>query len=89
MATAREVAEWMASHFDTQKYLEQETAVWKIKQQFGDGFVYTNENGNYAIQRNVLKEFRAITDGAVVWDKSLRSWRKLGPNETYKGRQVE
>ena len=34
MATAKDVAEWMAGHFDTAKYLYQDTVVYKIKKQF-------------------------------------------------------
>jgi hypothetical protein len=89
MATAREVAQWMAAELEMKKYLEQETVVWQIRQQFGGEFVYVNENGNDAIGGDVLKEFRQITDGKVVWDRSERAWRPIGPNETYKARQVD
>jgi len=89
MATAKDVAEWMAEHFDTAKYLYQETVVYKIKKQFGDEFVYTNENGNLAIGKDVLKHFREITEGEVIWERGSRAWRKLRDNETYKGRQID
>lgn len=88
MATAKDVAEWMAGHFGTAKYLYQDTVVYKIKKQFGDEFVYTNENGNSAIGKDVLKHFREITEGNVVWEKGSRAWRMLRNNETYKGRQT-
>ena len=89
MTTVREVAEWMFSHFETSKYLYQESIVCKIKEKFGRDFVYTNENGNYAIGKDVLKEFRKLSEGKVVWERGDRAWRKLRENETYKGRQVE
>jgi hypothetical protein len=89
MTTAREVAEWMFSHFETSKYLYQESIVYKIKKEFGADFVYTNENGNPAIGKDVLKEFRKLSEGKVVWERGDRAWRKLRENETYKGRQVE
>ena len=89
MATAKDVAEWMAEQFESNRYLYQETIVYKIKKQFGEGFVYHNENGNLAIGKDVLKNFRKITDGKVVWERSERAWRKLRDNESYKGRQVE
>ena len=79
----------MVSQLDATTYLCQEDAVWRIKNQFGSEFVYTNANGNYAIGKHVLKEFRQITNEGVVWDKSERAWRRLRPNETYSGRQVE
>jgi len=89
MSTPREVAEWMAKHFETSNRLYQETTVLKIKREFGDDFVYRNENGNWAIGKNVLKEFRALTDGKLVWERGERAWRKLHPTESIKGRQVD
>ena len=89
MATAKDVAQWMFDHFETQKYLYQESVVYKIKSQFGPDFVYKNENGNLAIGKDVLKEFRKISEGKVVWERGDRAWRRLRSNESYKGRQVE
>ena len=89
MATAKDVAEWMAAQFEASMYLYQETVVYKIKNQFGPDFVYVNENGNLAIGKDVLREFRKITEGKAVWEKSEKAWRKLRATETYKGRQVE
>jgi hypothetical protein len=60
MHTDREVAEWMMSQFEKQFWLYQEDTVYKIKAHFGMDFVYQNKNGNYAISKNVLKEFKKI-----------------------------
>lgn len=79
----------MAAHFDTSTYLYQEVVVYKIKKHFGADFVYTNENGNLAIGKDVLKEFRKLTDGKVIWERSEKAWRKLRPTESYTGRQVD
>jgi len=89
MATAKEVAEWMAAQVEAAPYVYQETIASKIGRQFGSEFVYTNENGNPAIDKSVLKQFRKLTEGKIVWERSDRSWRKLRPNERYKGRQVD
>ena len=89
MTTALEVAEWMVKPFETARHVDQDSVVYKIKQQFGADFVYTNGNGNLAISRDVLKHFRKLTEGDVVWERSDRSWRKLSEGETYKGRLVE
>lgn len=89
MATAQEVAEWMAAHFETASRLYQESAVYKIRQQFGPEHVYKNESGNPAISKDVLKRFRALTESKVVWERGDRSWRKLRPGEEYKGRQKD
>lgn len=89
MATTKDVADWMFAQLQTTSYLYQETVVYKIKSQFGPGFVYNNENGNLAIGKDVLKEFRKLTDGKVIWERSEKAWRKVRPTEKYKGRQVE
>jgi hypothetical protein len=89
MPTAKEVATWMFTQFDRSNYLCQDDTVYKIKKKFGKDFVYDNENGNLAIEKSVLKEFRRITEGKVVWERSEKAWRKLRPTEKYKGRQVD
>ena len=72
--TAKDVAEYMKKQLDQQKYLYQEVIVYEIEAKFGSDFVYINENGNLAIGRNVLKEFRKITPN-VVWERGERCWR--------------
>ena len=89
MTTATDVANWMFAHFETSKYLYQETVVYKIKNEFGSDFVYLNQNGNLAIGKDVLKEFRKISEGQVIWERGDKAWRKLREKENYKGRQVE
>jgi len=89
MVTALDVANWMFAHFETSKYLYQETVVYKIKKEFGLDFVYFNQNGNLAIGKDVLKEFRKVSEGKVIWERGDKAWRKLRENENYKGRQVE
>ncbi len=89
MPTDKEVAEWMLDQFNNQFWLYQEDTVYKIKNKFGIEFVYQNESGNYAISKKVLKEFKSLTEGKIVWERGQRAWRKLKPNENYKGRQVE
>ena len=89
MAKPQDVADWMMQQIEAAPYVYQETIVYKIKRQFGEEFVYTNENGNLAISREVLKTFRKLSEGRVVWERSDRSWRKLRAGETYKGRQVD
>lgn len=89
MATAIDVAKWMLAQLNTSAYLYQETVVYDIKKQFGPDFVYTNESGNLAIGKDVLREFRKLTDGQVIWEKPEKAWRKLRPSETYTGRQVD
>jgi hypothetical protein len=73
----RQVAEWMVKELKKSDYfLYQEQVVHGIADTFGDEFVYTNRNGNLGISRDVLKEFRKLTQDTVVWERGQRVWRK-------------
>jgi argonaute-like protein implicated in RNA metabolism and viral defense len=72
--THKDVALFMKKQLDKDKILYQESVVYEIEKNFGSDFVYINENGNLAIDRNVLKEFRNITPD-VVWERGGRCWR--------------
>ncbi|HCQ9718741.1 TPA: hypothetical protein OMQ35_003429, partial [Acinetobacter baumannii] len=81
------VAKWMVKELDEQEFLYPEWAVWEIQEIFGDDFVSENENGNLTISKVVLKEFRKLTEGEVVWMRSEKAWRRLYEDENYEGRQ--
>lgn len=89
MPMASDVAEWMFEQFNNTRWMYQESIVYKIKNQFGKDFVYQNSNGNYAIDREVLKQFRKLTEGKAIWERGQRAWRHLKEGEIYKGRQVD
>lgn len=74
--TAADVARWMFGELERDGWLEQEVAVTEILDRFGEEFTYTNENGNLAIDRVVLKEFRKLTKDSAVWVRSDRAWRR-------------
>jgi hypothetical protein len=57
------------------KYLEQRVAAAEIEQRFGAAFVYVNLSGGQSIDRDVLAEFRKLTDDTVVWSRSEMAWR--------------
>lgn len=65
----------MAEELRRVRYLYQETVVYDIQSRFGDEFVYINENGNLAISREILQEFRKLTEDTVVWERGERYWR--------------
>jgi hypothetical protein len=71
-AIPREVAEFMTSLFDKWGELEQSWAAVKIHARLGEEFVYLNENGNWAIDRRVLKEFKKLTPDKVWIRRGLR-----------------
>ena len=58
-------------------YVYQEYLVHDIQEKFGDDFVYINENGNLAISKKVLNEFKKLKEqNNIEWDRSERSWVK-------------
>jgi hypothetical protein len=87
-ATPAEVAAFMVEQLQKQHSLYQETVVYHIKQQFGDDFVYINQNGNLAINKDVLKEFRKLTGDDVIWERGSRMWRERAKYDQ-EGRQQD
>ena len=75
MTTRADVANWLLAKLSAERVLYQDVAVDGIEQEFGVDFVYDNEHGNRAIDRQVLAEFRKLTPDDVVWDRSEKAWR--------------
>lgn len=73
--TPQEVAELMLARLEADDVLYQDEIVYVIERECGDEHVRINDNGNLAIQSNVLKAFRKLTEGCVVWEKGERCWR--------------
>jgi hypothetical protein len=67
--------------------LYQKNAAWHIELYFGERFIYENENGNLAIEPEVLKEFLQLSIKIVVWYKRERFWRIRRPDDA-PGRQI-
>lgn len=76
VAVAQQAAAWMREQIDEHGVLYQDQAAAEITARFGDECAYQNDNGNLAISREVLKQFRAATEGTVVWDGAERMWRR-------------
>lgn len=74
-ATACDVAQWMFEELKREEDLYQNEVVYEIDRRFGSKFTYTNDNGNLAIDRDVLKEFRELTKDIVIWERGERRWR--------------
>lgn len=87
--SARDVAVFMLEQLNEQNYLYQEVIVWDIRSKFGERFVYENQNGNLAISRDVLKEFRNLTKESVVWERGSRLWRKRESYDPIGKRQAD
>jgi hypothetical protein len=75
MITPQIIAKWMAEKLEREKYIYQEVVVYEIASKFGDEFTYTNANGNLAIDKRVLREFRKLTEKTVVWERGEKLWR--------------
>ncbi|MCK1317194.1 hypothetical protein [Bradyrhizobium sp. 23] len=81
----KEVAAWMIEYMGASHWLYQEVVARKIKEVWGADFVYTNENGNLAISKGVLRGFRKLTEETLVWERSEKAWRPRKPHETERG----
>jgi len=67
----------MLNELEKQKgVLNQDDAVSRIADLFGEHFIYDNEAGNPAIDKKVLAAFRKLTGDSVVWSRDERLWRK-------------
>jgi hypothetical protein len=69
--------------------LYQEETAHLLREKFGEEYTYINENGNLAIDRTVLKEFRALTEKTVVWERGERLWRTRERFDTPNKRQSD
>jgi uncharacterized protein with ATP-grasp and redox domains len=66
----------------------QEDAAQMILSRFGTKHVYFNDNGNIAISKVVLKEFRRLSEESVVWVRGGRYWRRRQSRDG-RGREQE
>ncbi len=72
----KDVAQFMLQKLQTNDYLLQEQIVLDIKKEFGEEFVYINENGNPAIAKKVLTVFGKLKkEYDIEWDNHDKSWR--------------
>lgn len=92
MADKDDVAKWLISEIraNGQQRSYQSVLVGRIREKFGEEWLYMNHNGNYAIDVGVLKLFRAkYKDEYVIWDRSDQSWRVVTPEQLEYIRQQE
>ena len=86
--TPEDVARYMLKRLDEGRFLWQETVVYEIKKEFGDDFVYLNDNGNYAIAKPVLRAFKKLSGADVIWERGERMWRRREKHDA-PGRQQD
>ncbi|MFX3635851.1 MAG: hypothetical protein ACE3L7_28155 [Candidatus Pristimantibacillus sp.] len=72
--TEQEVAAWMVNEIKVKGNLHQSDAIDYIKAQFGEEFVFVNENGHPSLAKEVRKAFRKLHNGQVAWDRDGFFW---------------
>jgi hypothetical protein len=77
MTTAQEIARWLLAQIQDngQRCTYQERIVRAIRNDFGEAWSYRNQNGNWAIDRTILREFGKLKNDHLLWDRSDQSWR--------------
>ena len=71
---AAEIAEWMLAEVKERGILRQEDVVQYIADHFGEQYLYTNENGNQSIDKEVKKLFKKLHRGKAAWDRDGFFW---------------
>ena len=79
--SATEAARWMAGKFAKAGELAQSDAVDYIERHW-PSCVYCNDSGGLAIGKDVLAEFRRLTEATAVWNRQGKYWRHRGPSDT-------
>ena len=85
----KEIAKWMLCKIEEEYYIYQEDIVYQIEEEFGEDYVYENENCNLSISKDVLKEFRKISEDTVVWERGEKMWRKREDYDPQGKRQAD
>ncbi|MDQ1910465.1 hypothetical protein RAC89_08130 [Paenibacillus sp. GD4] len=73
-ATAEDVAQWMLQQLRFAGILYQTEAVEYIRRHYGEQFIYTGENGNVSIDKEVKKRFKKLHGGKAAWDRDGFFW---------------
>jgi hypothetical protein len=74
MATALEVAQWMAEKLEKEGSLLHEDIAQEIDGLFGSGFVEQTERGVLSISSTVRRHFQRLT--GAEWNPGERGWWK-------------
>ena len=72
--TVQQVAEWMVEEIRFKGNLYQTDAIEYVKTNFGEQFVYVNENGNPSLSKEVKKAFRKLHGGRIAWERDSFMW---------------
>ncbi|WP_336648291.1 DUF6953 family protein [Microbacterium sp. MMO-10] len=77
MSTPQEIAQWLMDEITARgrNRSYQRRLVPRLREQFGDEWLYRNQNNNWAIDRRILKALGPLKTDNVIWDRSDQSWR--------------
>jgi len=87
-ADEKRIAEWMLQQYDLYNRLSQTAAVRGIRNNFSDEHCYKNKQRNWAINKGILEEFRALIPENVVWSRSSQGRRARLPLDPENTRMV-
>ncbi|GAT89610.1 hypothetical protein CVCC1112_4269 [Paenarthrobacter nicotinovorans] len=75
-ATAASIGAWLLNRIETAapSSVAQSTAVTEIRNTFGTEWSYQNNNGNWAIDKDVLKEFNKLKYPNIQWNSGSQYW---------------
>lgn len=73
--TTKDVAQYMLNELTQNGVLHQEELVHKIKEKYGDEFIFANNHGTLSIDRKVLREFNKVKGKDILWDRDGRCWK--------------
>ncbi|WP_168120051.1 hypothetical protein [Paenibacillus sp. HB172176] len=69
-----EIADWMFNELRSAGMLYQEAAVAHIRAEYGNEYLYENENGKISIDKEVKKAFKKLHGGKAAWDRDAFFW---------------
>jgi hypothetical protein len=75
MMTASDVARWMLGELERDGCIYQDDVVDHLVKAAREDLATENTDGNLVIGKQVLAEFRKLTETTVVWVKPDRYWR--------------
>jgi hypothetical protein len=77
------VAKWLLAQIEdvAPRHAYQGQLVAKIRKDFGAEWSYQNANGNWAISKEVLKEFGKLKYPNLQWHSGSQSWQVVSDDE--------
>jgi hypothetical protein len=75
MPSDEDVAKWMLEQIGRHRPLYQDELATRLHRMHGGTVTYTNDNGNLAISKGVLKAFRKLSEDSIIWERGDRCWR--------------